>query len=388
MQLLRHRTVDWRALLLTGLVLSCDDGIGPLQAGRTVIITSGEARELTVVDGSNGRVAGRVELRDAVLVAALSPDSSTLYLSEGRTSPGDLAAIDMRGPRLLWNEPQSTAPDGRPDRWGGVIIAGSAAIAASPDRAHLFFSRAFRGDTQGVAVLDSKTRDIVTFLGPMAVEARGLVTLLPGPAAPQGAILIVGRRNEYDFPRVDWLYTVDLATLTIRDSAAIVDVKSGNSRYLQLPRVGPDRRHVYIGGVSGEEGGNLYCYDLVAGQVVASTPLENARAFDISPNGETVFLASSGVPGSASSQLLIYDRSLNFREAIELPDVDGMPPYVSGLGISPDGRLVYVASGTGSIVPDPLPVQPGWLTVVDPSAAKVDWTLPLGIWAPTQVFVH
>lgn len=366
------------------LLIGCSDGVGVLPVGRTVFVTSGESHELTVVDGGIGRVVERTQLPSFTWRASLSADSALLYIASG-----DLMAFDTRSRKLRWRETLSTTIVPRLDRWRGVGVSADAAIANSPDGRQLFMAPAFEGDTLGFAVLDAETRDLVAFVEPFFVEAHGLIPLPPGPGAPAGTLLLFGRREAYPLPRTDWLYTIDLGTFAVRDSAAIVDVPEGAGRFLGLPVLAPDRASVYLMVLAGTAG--IYKYDLVERRVVASAPLESDRPFVVSPDGESLYqVRNAQSVYDQATELLVYDAELQLRDRIELSEVGGAAPDVRDApSVSPDSRRVYVASGTSSRVLDTgSGSQAGWLQAVDPMAKRVVWSTPLGIWAPDRLFVR
>lgn len=370
------------------LALGCGDVIGPIPLHRTVMVLSFETPVLTVVNGETGRVAGTIALADAVELGSLSADRSTLYLALGRSSLGDMLALDTHSFDVRWSEQQSTPLSPRYDRWNGVAVAAYGAIAPTSDGARLYVAPAWRRpDTGGVAMLDGATRNLVAFSGgPLDIELQGLVIIPPGPSAPLGMLLAAGARDQYAIPVVDWLFSLDPVTLAVTDSAPIVDIPSGSNRYLISPVVAPDGRSIYLIGLGTE--GKVYKYDPVSRQVLASAPLQGSSSLALSPDGTTIY-QTRGSPGpSTPAALVMYDAALNFLGSIDLPDINGLPPAVRALTTSPDGSRVYITAGTGSIVPLGGVTSNGHLIAVDPIARRVLWTVPLGIWAPGRVFVR
>ncbi len=212
------------APLVALAAIACGDETGPSPRGPTLLVTSGEPPALTAVDGSTGHVTRQIAFPAPPLAAARSPDRSLLYIAAG-----DLVAIDTRSLEARWREPLSTTMSPRLDRWGGVRVTGDRAIAVSPDNARLFIASAFRGDTQGVALLDAASRNLVGFAGPFFVEPHGLVVVPPGATAPEGALLVVGQRGFDPAAPRDWLYTLDLTTLAVRDSTGSWMCPKGSS---------------------------------------------------------------------------------------------------------------------------------------------------------------
>ena len=350
------------------------------------MVLSVETPVLTIVNGETGQVAGKVSLANPVEVGSLSSDRSTLFLAEDGTSPGELLALDTRSFQVRWSEAQSTTLQPRFDRWNGVAVAAYGSIAPTSDGKRLYVTPAWReSDKLGVAVLDGGTRNLIAFgADPLGVGWQGLIIVPPTSTAPQGTLLATGARDLDAVPVVDWLFEIDPNTLAVVDSSSVVAVPNGGSRYLLNPVIAPDSRYVYLIGVSSS--GNLYKYDVSTRQVVASAPGQSL-ILAISPDGRTIYQPrpSSG-PGTPAS-LVMYDESLNIIARIDLPDIDGVPPVLQNLAISPDGSRVYLTAGTGSAVVDG-GTQRGHLIAVDPASRRVLWTIPLGIWAPSQVFVR
>lgn len=377
----------WVSLAISFAVLGCSDGAGPLARGRSVFVTSQETHELILVDGSMGRVARRIPLKDAAMLASFSADSSLIYLAEGFTSAGNLVAVDTKSLQVRWSEAQSTPTNPRPDRWNGVLVDAYGAIAPSIDETTLFVVPAFQGDTQGIAQLDASTRNLVEFGGaPLSVEARGLVLIPLGPGAPSSVLLAAGRRDEYAVPPVDWLFVINPVTLSVQDSLPIVNISSGASRYLLCPVLAPDGRSLYLLVLAATA--SLSKYDVVSREVVANVPLQGTSCPALSPDGARLYQARKSPGRDSPAALLIYDNALGFLDSIDLPDIDGQPPVVQDVATSPDGSQVYVTAGTGSGGVVEVPLQPGYLIAIDPVAKRVLWMTALGVWAPKQVFVR
>jgi DNA-binding beta-propeller fold protein YncE len=361
-------------------VLGCSNGFAPLPAGRAVLVTSGEAHALTVVDASSGNVIRSISLPWSTFAAAMSPDSSLLYLVTS-----DLVAIDTRTFAIQWRETLSTTVCPRLDRWDGVSVYASSALVATSDGTGLYAAPAFRSDTQGVALLNARMRNLASFGVTPGPRERGLAVVPPNELMPSGALLLGGRRDYYAVPAVGWLYILDPSTVAIVDSTGIIDTDPYGNRYLLLPTPDASGRFLYIMALGATDG--IFKYDFSSRRVVASAPLGSGNAFALSPDGTRLYqpLRSSTPDGSAS--LLVYDADLSLLATIPLPQIDGLPAIVQDVAVSPDGARVYITAGTGSGVLDG-PIQAGHLIAVDPVARTVLWSKALGVWAPRQLFVH
>src|SRR5207247_1662029 len=146
------------------------------------------------------------------------------------------------------------------------------------------------------------TRDPVGFIGPLAVGA--MAPMPPGPAYPDGAVIVVGSEHATNQPSVDQIFLLDGATLAIRDSVTFPRYTGWFTQVLAAP----DRMHVYA--VTATE---LYEYDLVARQVVATGPRLGSGMLAISPDGQRLYLSDAGdfydFPGSG--KIFVYDAALH-----------------------------------------------------------------------------
>ncbi len=379
----RQCRATWaRALVLGSLALqACRTTDAPLPAGDGVIVISGETPQVVLVDPMAGRVARRTDVPAFAFTASLSPDRATLYLAAG-----DLMAMDAHSLAVRWRERLSTTTDPRLDRWGGVVVASEAALAASPDESRLFVASAFKDNTPGLAVLDAATRNLVGFLGPLFVEGGGLVTLPPGPAAPKGAILVIGRREAYQLPRVDWLYVLDPVSLTLQDSTTIAPppAPGGNSSLARLV-IAADHRTAYAFNAQAS-GSQLYKYDLASRQVLASAPDPYQGQVALSGDDRHLYQTSGfSLNDPGSGMLLVYGADLQTESPIDLRSTSSSstPPQLTGIAVSADNAHIYVTAGTASRGPTFGP-QPGRLLVVDAHSGILNRAISLGIYAPAE----
>jgi hypothetical protein len=133
----------------------------------------------------------------------------------------------------------------------------------------------------------------------------------------------------------------------------------------------------------------VYRYDLSARQVVDSGPRPsgNLGTLCAAPDGQRLYLTDYGdywdFPGSG--RVAVYDAALHLLAPIDLRGGEAFPPTLNDCGVSRDGRLLFISSGTGSRGPL-FPVQPGRLFIVDRASGALARTVDIGDWAPRQVF--
>lgn len=378
-QTLRSRLI---AIFVILVAFGCSDWLNPLPPGQSVFVTSGETNELLVVDGSNGRVARRIPLQDAVLHGSFSSDSSQLYLAEGLSTPGPWIALDTKSLRTDWTERQGDPPTPRPDRWGGVAVYASVALRPSPDGRRLYVYPAIRSDSLGIASLDASTRDLIAFGGePLGLERDGLAMAPAGPGMSSDALLAMGRRAS-NAGIILWL---DPSTLAVMDSATVVDVPGGSPCRLLGSALAPDGHSLYM--MCGSSLG-LDKYDVRSHSVVTRVQLQTLGYLAVSPDGSAVYLAQRTDDPAAHSTLSVYDSNLDLIATIALPNIDGSPAHVVDVSPNPAGTRVFVLAGTGSrtlLLGGP---QPGHLFAVDPSTRQVVWDTPLNLWGSNQLFVR
>lgn len=377
------------ALSAVCAVAGCRGVQEPAQPVETLLVAGGDSGRFAVVEPSAGRVVGTVgpipRYQDAF---SRSADSSMLYVVAAEPGIGrQLLGLDLRTLRIAWREQLGDALDQRRARFGGLAVYGDYALATSPDGARIFVARACREDMCGVAVLDARTRDAVGFVGPLHVQPGGMRTLPPGPAAPAGAILIVGRRDRDAVPSLDWLFVLDPLTFELSDSVSVTTPQQSR----RAPTLGqvlpaPDRRHVYLGGVDW-----FYKYDLLAHRVTATTPRVSNGSLFVAPDGGTLYQTDPGdvFDSPGSGLLYVYDADLTPRGPIDLrsASVGGVAPVTFAAAVSRDGARVYVSAGTVRRGPT-FGTQPARVLVIDATAGTIIRVVPLNDWGPGPVYVR
>jgi hypothetical protein len=348
------------------------------------LLGSDPLAELAIVGAEGGKVAtvdlriGRVGSWAALLPPhqdawAGSTDRSKVYWSTFRLLRNHIVlAMDMSSLNVDW-EDTTTALELR-SHIGPITVSADRALSPSPDGTRLLVADAQQNSTTGIAVLDLSTRDPVAFIGPLAVAPAGMTCLRPTPMYTAGAVIVAGTRGG-TAPWTGVLFVFDGATLALRDSATLVPPNALFRGGLGQVITAPDGVHIYVLGASA-----IYAYDLGARQVVASAPRLGNGDLAISPDGTRLYLSDAGTridyPGSG--KIFVYDAALNQLPPIDLSaaSVDGVVPVTHGLVTSPDGRRLYVTSGTISLGPL-FGIQSGRVLVVDTGTGKIISTIAL-----------
>ena len=373
------------ALLGLGSVSNCADSTSPVPWRDTsdVLVVANEPPTIDAISLPGGATT-RLPLSHTTDVAALDA-SGTVLLTSG-PGGGDLTATSVTTGRTLWSERLSTTFAPRLDRWNGIIIGGQAGLAETGDGTALFIGPAFADSvtgTEGVAILDSRTRDLRAFVAPFFLEARGVAAVPAKDGAP-AAMAMVGRRERYPTIVDDWLYIVDAIRFTIIDSTH-VDLTPGSQhpRPLYMPQYNSAVSTLYL-----VQGGAIPCLVAVGWPsltVEASVCDPAFRVFALSPDGTLVALFRKA---DWTTELVQYDALLHERNRLNLgrdPD-SGLPALGQDVAVSRTAAQAFVIAGTGSIVLDEPGPQRGRLYVIDVVSWQIAHIVPLGLFSPKQVF--
>jgi DNA-binding beta-propeller fold protein YncE len=244
---------------------------------------------------------------------------------------------------------------------------------------------AVRGGETGIGVLDATTQTPVGFIGPLSISPDGLASTPPTPSNPGGRIFAIGTRTPRVFPRADSLFVLDPATLAIQHVAAVAAPAADGSSDLFAMQPAPSGETVYLLGT-----GRLYAYDVAAQRITASAPAPQFGSIAVAPDGGTVYVTDPGDRRnfSGAGLILVFGPSLESREPFDLrsESLDGVPPVTERIAVSPDGRHLYVVSGTASRGPLFGP-QPQRVFIIDVARRELVRTVALGDYGAGPVFV-
>jgi DNA-binding beta-propeller fold protein YncE len=167
-------------------------------------------------------------------------------------------------------------------------------------------------------------------------QATPTTTLVPVPPVT-GPRLFVAL-----FYESQGLAMIDLKTNKLLHTTQFPTI---NAHYLSL---NPKRQEVYV---SFANGNTLYIVDAASGEIKGTITEEvgwNSSASVVSPDGRMLYLATSGGPEKERShKILVIDpaaqRLLKVFNLETAPDMEAL----SGLAITPDGRILYTVSKPG-----------------------------------------
>jgi hypothetical protein len=134
---------------------------------------------------------------------------------------------------------------------------------------------------------------------------------------------------------------------------------------------------------------NIYAYSRQQRRVLGSTERPAVGEMALSPSGQIVVLSDAGTfpddPGSG--RLFVFHRSLQLVRVIDLTtfSLTGFPLVTSHLSFSPDGRWLFVASGTASVGPV-YGAQPAQVLVIEATTFQVIRAIPLYDWGFVRLF--
>ena len=325
----------------------------------------------------------QLPLSHSTSVATLNAAGDAL-LSAG-SGGGDLTATRLESGRRLWSERLGSTFDPRFGRWDSVSVSGQAGIAETADGTEIFIGPAFADSltgTEGVAVLDSHTRDLRGFIAPFFLESRGLSALPPTGGALQ-AMAVVGRRDRYPVIADDWLYIADPAQMRFIDSSHVDLVPgSGQSHRLYAPQFSPSSSVLYLVAI-----GSAPCVigvDWPSLHVMGSVCDPSIQKFAISPDGTVVvFLRNS----NWTTDVVHLDAQLHelARLNLGMDPTTGLPAVATDVAVNRSGTQAFVIVGTGSLVVDQPGVERGRMYFIDVTSWTVSGEAPLGVWGPSQV---
>jgi len=364
MRLTRWATLAGTVLGLT-ILPSCDSSTAPLVTGgrASAAVIATDANNLSDIDLAFGIVGSEIgPLPQLKSRGTTSPDGSTFYfLALGLDNPTDeIVAIDTRSRRIEWKVDVAALQQlGLAD---SLSVSIGYAMTVTPDGSRLLIRSANNG-VDGIAVMDLRSQAIVSFF-PLA-EINDLSTVPPNSDLPNGVILVAAVRQRSQFLFDGMFYVLDGASLAVRDSVVITPQIGDETGGMQQVLAAPDGRHAYVVGFE------QFRYDLVNHRITDSVATPNPGWLSISPDGTTLYRSDAGgfdFPGTG--KIFVYNADLIPRTPINVTAIAAWPgtahePIVTGNVIpSPDGKVLYVATGTprgGGYGPE----EPSRLLVID-----------------------
>jgi 6-phosphogluconolactonase (cycloisomerase 2 family) len=311
---------------------------------------SARAAFLSFVELKRDGVAG-VDGLDGTFAVSVSPDGSNLYAASRFDS-----AVAVFGRSSLTGG--LTFVEALKQGVGGINgLSGATSLAVSPDGAHVY-----------VAGLNSNS--VAAFA---RSPATGALTLLEveqdgvgGVDGLEGAISVALS------PDGSYLYAAGFEEAAIvafsrnpgSGALTFLDVYRdgvGGADGIQQPifiTVSPDNSHVYVGGVSANDGIALYSRSTTSGSLTFVELYPSFGSIDGLTGGQSIAFSPDGLSAyvASSTSLIGFSREPTtgrlshletFRDSFN--GVDGLLGAVS-VAVSPDGNTVYVASQSDSAV--------------------------------------
>jgi len=368
---------------LGALIVLCALGCGggttePFPFGRLAFVRTVEGDPISLIDVETGLVLRRPDSGLGLLgedAAAYPPAGSQVVFSGG----GYLVGFDLQSASIAWREAIGTSSAARFD---GQSVYGNFALAFTSDGQQLLVADADSGGVRGIAVLDAMTRDAVGFVGPLLV--RTLITRPPTAGATNPGLVALGARFDAgaatDYARLRGkLYLIAGSPLAVTDSIAFLSTADSAAGGVVAMALASDGRSLifitYLG--------NLYKYDLVDRQYVASLTLPTFGSLAISERTGSVFVidrnSNRDYPGTG--MMYVVDKDLSSATPIDLSAAayDRVAPRLNAIATDPESDLVYVGAGTGAYGPL-FGVQRGKIIVVDVNQRRVARVINLHSW--------
>jgi YVTN family beta-propeller protein len=253
-------------------------------------------RHLAVIDTAAGVVSSTIETETRPRGVAASRDGRRLYVA----MPESVTVLDR-----ATSEPIATIPvDERPE-----------AICLTPDGRALYVVGG--PDEAGLTVIDT-TRDAVVTKLPVG-SATSIV------AAPDSRTVWVHHGES------DTLSVIDTGTNTV---TATVSAPAPDGAHLA---VAPDSSRIYAAGGRGMHTINVF--DVAGRTKLGEIRDLSGRITDlaVAPDGRHLFVGITGT--GVRDSVRVFDTATSF--AVQDIPLSGPP---SGIGFTPDGRTLYVAS--------------------------------------------
>jgi YVTN family beta-propeller protein len=289
------RIFAWIGLCVAGFACGA-------QAAPFAYVAARGSGAVTVLDTATQAVVAAIPVGPGPMATAVHPDGSLVYVTLGPLDA--VAVIDTASNAVIGTVGVGDNPSG---------------LDVSPDGSTLFVANT---GARSVSVLDARTRVV-----------RGTVALANHPFAlavhPDGSKLYVGG----DFP--GHVTVIDAATRQVTATIPIGDSLGGLALH-------PSGRFLYVAD-SGADA--LVVVDTLSQQVVARVGVGRIPVgVAVHPSGGAVYVANLLSAGVVS----MIDTGTNTHVAtFEQPGLS----LAQGIGIRPDGRVLYVVSrGTHDVV--------------------------------------
>lgn len=260
---------------------------------------------------------------DAAVGIAVSPDGRSVYVAS--QDSGAIAQFTRNGPggQIVYNGCLSNGPGPRCRALARAPLVGASGVAVSPDGRSVYVVSA---SSDSIAQFSRRATGRLTYVGCFANDSAQGCEDLPG--APLSSAFGV---------------TVS------PDGRSVFVVSLSSNSIAQFSRTGSTARLTYAGCLANTS--TQFCRDL------PGSPLTGAAAVAVSPDGRTVYVASSRSNAIARFARRGADLPITYAGCLAddaTPLCTALPGSpltgAAGVAVSPDGTSVYVASAGSNAI--------------------------------------
>jgi len=298
-----------------------------------VFVSNEKSGDLTVINGDDFAVIGKIEVGKRPRGIHASPDGKTVYVALSGTPIGGPPQLDARGNPIFERGKDDDDDDGDADKSAdgiGVVdvtahkLVGKIAVGSDPEE----FSVSKDGTRLYVSNEDVKTASVVN------IAAAKVEHIIPVSQEPEGVTTTPDGRQVYitceaggDIFIFDTVKFATVAHFKVEGRPRSVDFLPGST----------------IGFIPSESVGQVNVIDTAVPKVVKTITLPKGSRpmrVRVALDGRKVYVSN----GRAGTVSVLDSRSYELLDTITV----GTRPW--GIALSPDGRYLYSANGPSNDV--------------------------------------